>query len=90
MTDDLGFSQKTTVLILYAASIILGIMSIIMARTGMQNILVLLISLAIVLIAVIAFIYRPSKHILEKASPTEDAVSESTVTECVEESVDDE
>lgn len=90
LTDDLGFSQKTTVLILYAASIILGIMSIIMARTGMQNILVLLISLAIVLIAVIAFIYRPSKHILEKASPTEDAVSESTVTECVEESVDDE
>jgi len=66
LTDDLGLSQKTTVLILYSASILLGIMSIIMARNGMQNILILLISMAVVLIAVIAFIYKPPKYLLEK------------------------
>lgn len=66
LTDDLGFSQRTTVLILYAASIILGVMSVIMARYGMQNILLLLISMAVVLIAVIAFIYRPPKYFISK------------------------
>ncbi|MDX1357206.1 MAG: MraY family glycosyltransferase [Clostridia bacterium] len=72
LTDDLGFSQRTTVIILYAASIALGIMSIIMAGSGMQNILVLLISLAVVLIAVIAFIYRPPKYLLGKPEPKEE------------------
>ncbi len=66
LTDDLGFSQKTTVLILYAASILLGILSVIMASNGMKNIGILIISLVVVLIAVIAFIYKPSKHLALK------------------------
>lgn len=64
LTDDLGFSQRTTVLILYGASIILGTMSVIMARSGMKNIGILLISMGIVLVAVIAFIYRPKKSFI--------------------------
>lgn len=73
LTDDLGFSQRTTVLILYSASLILGVMSVVMARNGMKNILVLLISMAVVLVAVIAFIYRPPKYILGKVENTEEA-----------------
>jgi len=75
LTDDLGLSQKTTVLILYTASIILGVMSIIMARNGMQNIIVLLISMAVVLIAVIAFIYKPPKFIVGKHNSKNDSMS---------------
>jgi len=75
LTDDLGLSQKTTVLILYTASIILGVMSIIMARNGMQNIIVLLISMAVVLIAVIAFIYKPPQFIVGKQNSKSDSMS---------------
>ncbi|MCK5759468.1 MAG: undecaprenyl/decaprenyl-phosphate alpha-N-acetylglucosaminyl 1-phosphate transferase [Clostridiales bacterium] len=85
LTDDLGLSQKTTVLILYTASIILGVMSIIMARNGMKNILVLLISMAVVLIAVIAFIYKPPKYIVGKQ-----ASQKSNIPENEKETIDDE
>ncbi len=85
LTDDLGLSQKTTVLILYTASIILGVMSIIMARNGMQNILVLLISMAVVLIAVIAFIYKLPKYIVRKQ-----ASQKSNIPENERETIDDE
>lgn len=81
LTDDLGFSQKTTVLILYTASIILGIMSIIMARNGMKNIMVLLISMAVVLIAVISFIYKPKKHISIEKDLISDEVSDASSAE---------
>lgn len=81
LTDDLGFSHKTTVLILYTASIFLGIMSIIMAGSGMKNIWILLIAMAIVLIAVISFIYKPKKRhaidsdlIIEK--PSDESITE--------------
>ena len=85
LTDDLGLSQKTTVLILYTASIILGVMSIIMARNGMKNILVLLISMAVVLIAVIAFIYKPPKYIVGKQNS-----QKSNIPEDERETIDDE
>lgn len=81
LTDDLGFSQKTTVLILYTASIILGIMSIIMARNGMKNIMILLISMAVVLIAVISFIYKPKRHIAIEKGPISGDASDSSITE---------
>lgn len=61
LIDGIGFSQRTTVLILYFASILLGLLSILMADTGMKNIGMLLISLLIATILVIAIIYRPSK-----------------------------
>ena len=61
LIDEIGFSQKTTVLILYFASIVLGLLSILMADTGMKNIGILLICLLIVGILVITFIYKPSK-----------------------------
>lgn len=61
LIDDLGFSQKTTVLILYAASMVLGILSIIMAGQGMKKIGLLLICLVVLLVSVVVFIYRPSK-----------------------------
>lgn len=61
LIDDLGLSQRSTVLILYSASCILGILSVIMAGSGMKNIGFLLISLVIILVAVIAFIYKPAK-----------------------------
>ncbi|MCD6322223.1 MAG: undecaprenyl/decaprenyl-phosphate alpha-N-acetylglucosaminyl 1-phosphate transferase [Clostridiales bacterium] len=85
LTDDLGLSQKTTVLILYTASIILGVMSIIMARNGMQNILVLLISMAVILIAVITFIYKLPKYIVRKQ-----ASQKSSILKDAKETVDDE
>jgi len=85
LTDDLGLSQKTTVLILYTASIILGVMSIIMARNGMKNILVLLISMAVVLIAVLAFIYKPPKYIVGKQN-----FQKSNIPEDERETIDDE
>lgn len=61
LIDDLGFSQRTTVLILYFASIMLGLLSVFMANTGMKNIGILLICLIIVTILVITFIYRPKR-----------------------------
>lgn len=61
LIDDIGFSQKTTVLILYFASLILGLLSVLMAGTGMKNIGILLICLLIVAILVITFIYKPRK-----------------------------
>ncbi|MFO7612687.1 MAG: MraY family glycosyltransferase [Clostridia bacterium] len=66
LIDNLGLSQRSTVIILYSASLLLGVLSIFMARTGIKNIGFLLISLIIVLITVIAFIYRPSKGIRQK------------------------
>lgn len=67
LIDEIGFSQKTTVLILYFASIILGLLSVLMAGTGMKNIGILLICLLIVGIIVITFIYRPTrKNILKE------------------------
>lgn len=81
LTDDLGFSQKTTVLILYTASIILGILSIVMAGNGMKNIMVLLISMAVVLIAVISFIYKPKKHIAIEKDLMTDKSPEDSPTE---------
>ena len=85
LTDDLGLSQKTTVLILYTASIILGVMSIIMARNGMRHILVLLISMAVILIAVITFIYKLPKYIVRKQ-----ASQKSSMLKDAKETVDDE
>ncbi|MDX1358488.1 MAG: MraY family glycosyltransferase [Clostridia bacterium] len=76
LTDDLGFSQRTTVLILYAASIVLGTMSVIMARSGMQNIGTLLIILGVILVAVIAFIYRPPKRLFSDTAETDDSINE--------------
>ena len=76
LTDDLGFSQRTTVLILYAASIVLGTMSVIMARSGMQNIGTLLIILGVILVAVIAFIYRPPKRLFSDTAETDESANE--------------
>ena len=72
LIDDLGFSQRTTVLILYFASIVLGLLSIIMADKGMKNIGILLICLIIAAILVITFIYRPrtKKETSQPASVT--------------------
>ncbi len=81
LTDDLGFSQRTTVLILYSASIVLGTMSVIMARSGMKNIGILLISLVVVLVAVIAFIYRPPKHLFGKSRNDEESNIDNKINE---------
>lgn len=81
LTDDLGFSQRTTVLILYSASIILGIMSVIMARSGMQNIGILLISLGVVLVLVTVFIYRPTKNLFKKKKSKGDQPGEESTDE---------
>ena len=56
-----------------------------MARNGMKNILVLLISMAVVLIAVIAFIYKPPKYITGKH-----VAQKSDLPEEEKETVDDE
>jgi len=85
LTDDLGFSQRTTVLILYAASLVLGTMSVIMARSGMKNIGILLISLGVVLVAVIAFIYRPPKYLLGKQGAINRAIEGSKGKEAEDE-----
>ncbi|MBN2558533.1 MAG: undecaprenyl/decaprenyl-phosphate alpha-N-acetylglucosaminyl 1-phosphate transferase [Clostridia bacterium] len=63
LIDDLGLSQRATVIILYSASLLLGVLSIFMARSGMRNIGFLLVSLVVILILVIAFIYKPQKSV---------------------------
>ena len=71
LIDDIGFSQRTTVLILYFASIVLGSLSVLMAGTGMKNIGILLICLLIATILVISFIYRPAgKYKRKNSNPT--------------------
>ena len=63
-------------MILYAASMVLGTMSVIMARSGMKNIGTLLISLGVILVAVIAFIYRPPKRLFSDTAETEKTTDE--------------
>jgi len=81
LIDDIGFSQKTTVIILYVASILLGLLSVLLAGTGMKNIGILLISLAIVAIIVIAFIYRPSSKSQDKNKDTGEISEEEDIIE---------
>ncbi|MFO7635752.1 MAG: MraY family glycosyltransferase [Clostridia bacterium] len=57
---DMGLSQKNTVLILYSASILLGIFSILLAGQGMQNMGYLLIILLAIMIMAVLFLYIPS------------------------------
>ncbi|MBN2851418.1 MAG: undecaprenyl/decaprenyl-phosphate alpha-N-acetylglucosaminyl 1-phosphate transferase [Clostridia bacterium] len=67
----LGLSHRFSVLALYAASILMGIFSVILSASGMRYIWLLLIIFILILIASILFLYLPRKKAVKELQPEE-------------------
>lgn len=65
----MGLSQRAAVFILYSASILMGICSILLAERGMRNMGYLLLILLVVLILSVVFLYVPIKK--KKGNPSD-------------------
>lgn len=59
---DMGLSQRASVLILYSANIILGIVTVLLAGSGMKYFAILVGLLLILIIVSVIFLYKPNKQ----------------------------
>jgi len=67
-----GLSHKTSVLVLYAASLLMGIFSVILSASGMKYIWLLLIIFIFILVFSILFLYLPRKNKLNSNNSMEE------------------
>ncbi len=67
-----GLSHKASVLVLYAASLLMGIFSVILSASGMKYIWLLLIIFIFILVISILFLYLPRKKKLKSNNSMEE------------------